>query len=85
MDALNGYHSFPFAEEDRHLTTVLTPWGCFHYCVVPHGYLAAGNTYTDRYDQVTRDFPHPFTRCVDDALPSTNSTLCGLLISYPHR
>ena len=66
MDAWNGYHSIPLAEEERYLTTFLTLWGGLHYRVVPQGYLAAGGAYTDRYDQVTRDFPHPFTRCVDD-------------------
>ena len=73
MDAWNGYHSIPLAEEDRHLTTFLTPWGRLRYRVLPQGYLAAGDAYTHRYDQVTRDFPHPFTRCVDDCLPWTNS------------
>merc|ERR1712130_736069 len=73
MDAWNGYHSIPLAEEDRHLTTFLTPWGRLRYRVLPQGYLAAGDAYTHRYDQVTRDFPHPFMRCVDDCLPWTNS------------
>ena len=26
-DAWNGYHSVPLYEEDRHLTTFITPWG----------------------------------------------------------
>ena len=47
----------PLAEEDRHLTTFLTPWGRLRYRVLPQGYLAAGDAYTHRYDQVTRDFP----------------------------
>ena len=27
MDAWEGYHSIPIAEEDRHVTTFITPWG----------------------------------------------------------
>ena len=73
MDAWNGYHYIPLAEEDRHITTFLTLLGRLCYPVLPQGYLAAGDAYTDRYDQVTRDFPHPFTRCVDDALPWTTT------------
>ena len=69
MDAWNGYHSIPMAKEDRHLTTFLMPFGHLRYCVLPQGYRAAVDAYTDRYDQVTKDFPHPFTHCVNDCLP----------------
>ena len=27
FDAWNGYHSVPIRKEDRHLTTLITPWG----------------------------------------------------------
>ena len=62
MDGWNGYHSIPLVVEDCHLTNFLPPWGHLPYLVLPQGYLAAGDAYTDVYDQVTRDFTHPFTR-----------------------
>ena len=30
-DDWNGYHSVPIREEDRHLTTFITPWGRYRY------------------------------------------------------
>ncbi|MCG7876793.1 MAG: hypothetical protein N0C90_10735, partial [Candidatus Thiodiazotropha endolucinida] len=30
-DAWNGYHSVPICEEDRHITTFITPWGGYRY------------------------------------------------------
>ena len=66
MDAWNGYHSIPLDAEDHFMTTFLTPWGRHRYRVLPQGYLASGDAYTDRYDHVTRDYPHPHTWCVDD-------------------
>lgn len=40
FDAWNGYHSIPLDERDRHLTTFITPWGRYRYCVAPQGYIA---------------------------------------------
>ena len=34
-DAWNGYHSVPLCEEDRHITTFITPWGRYRYKVAP--------------------------------------------------
>ena len=38
FDAWNGYHSVPIREQDRHLTTFITPWGRYRYCSAPQGY-----------------------------------------------
>ena len=67
IDAWNGYHSILIREEDRHLTTFITPWGRYRYRTAPMGYLCAGDAYTHRYDQITMGFPQ-LTRCVDDSL-----------------
>ena len=67
MDAWNGYHSVRLAEEDRHLTTFLTPWGRYWYKNLPQGFLAAGDAYTARYDEITKDF-NQMEKCVDDTL-----------------
>ena len=67
LDAWNGYHSVPLQEEDRHYTTFITPWGRYRYRVAPQGYVASGDGYTRRYDEIVADFPNK-TKCVDDAL-----------------
>lgn len=66
-DAWNGYHSIPIREEDRHLTQFITPWGRYQYCTAPQGYLAAGDAYTRRYDEIIQSIPNK-TKCVDDTL-----------------
>jgi hypothetical protein len=45
-DAWNGFHSVPLAEEDRHYTTFITPWGRFRYRMAPQGTLASGDGYS---------------------------------------
>ena len=72
FDAWNGYHSIPLAEEDRHLTTFITPWGRYRYCVAPQGYIASGDAYSRRFDEFVMDFPQK-TKCVDDTLMWTHS------------
>ena len=66
-DAWNGYHSVPLHPDDRHLTTFITPWGRFRYKVAPQGFLASGDGYTRRFDEVITDVPRK-TKCVDDTL-----------------
>ena len=35
LDTWNGYHSVPIREEDKHLTTFITPWGRYRYKTTP--------------------------------------------------
>nr|XP_054762087.1 latent-transforming growth factor beta-binding protein 3-like [Lytechinus pictus] len=65
--AWNGYHSVPICQEDRHLTTFITPWGRYHYKTAPQGYIASGDGYTRRYDEIVSAIPYK-TKCVDDVL-----------------
>ena len=67
FDAWNGYHSVPIIEEDRHLTTFITPWGRYRYRTAPQGYIASGDGYTRRFNEIVSDIPKK-TKCVDDAL-----------------
>ena len=67
FDAWNGYHSVALAEEDRHYTTFITPWGQYRYLTAPQGYIASGDAYTARYDALITNIPNK-TRCIDDAL-----------------
>ena len=64
-DAWNGYHSVPIHEDDRHVTTFITPWGRYRYKVAPQGFLASGDAYTQRFDAIISDFPNK-VKCVDD-------------------
>ena len=66
-DAWNGYHSVPIREEDRHLTTFITPWGRYRYKVAPQGFIASGDGYNQRFDSVISEFPNK-VKCVDDTL-----------------
>jgi Reverse transcriptase (RNA-dependent DNA polymerase). len=51
FDARHGYWQVPLAEESRHLTTFITPWGRFRYCRDPQGFIAAGDEFNMRTDQ----------------------------------
>ena len=67
FDAWNGHHSIALDEQDRHLTTFITPWGRYRYLVAPQGYIASGDGYSRRFDEIVADVPHK-TKCVDDTL-----------------
>ena len=67
FDTWNGYHSVPIREEDRHLTTFITPWGRYRYCTAPQGYIASGDGYSGRYDEIVSTIPNK-TKCIDDTL-----------------
>ena len=67
FDAKDGYHSTLLDAEDRHFTTFITPKGRFRYRVAPQGYIASGDAYTRRFDEIVSDIPRK-TKCIDDAL-----------------
>ena len=64
-DAWNGYHSVLVREEDRHMLTFITEFGRYRYRVAPQGFVASGDGYTYRYDEILVDVPRK-TKCVDD-------------------
>ena len=66
-DAWNGYHSVPLREEDRYLTTFITPWGRYRYCVAPQGSAVSGDAYNRRYDEILGGVQRK-TKCVDDTV-----------------
>ena len=66
FDAWNGYHSTLLHEDDRHYTTFITPRGRFRYKVAPQGYIASGDGYTRRFDEIITDFPRK-VKCIDDS------------------
>ena len=71
VDAWNGYHSVPLHPDDRHFTTFITPWGRYRYKTAPQGYIASGDGYTRRYDQIITESglgSSNFKKCIDDTL-----------------
>ena len=66
-DAWHGYHSVAIREEDRSLTTFITPWGRLRYRTTPQGYKSAGDAYTHRFDKITVGVQN-IKRNVDDSL-----------------
>ena len=77
LDMWNSYHSVPIREEDRHLTCFITPWGRYRYRCVPQGAHWSNDAFTQRHDEITKDFPD-IAKCVDDAvLWARDLTLCG--------
>ena len=67
FDYWNGYHSIPLHEEDRHLTTFITPWGRYRYKTAPQGYIPSGDSYSRRCDELVSHIPNK-TKCIDDTL-----------------
>ena len=54
-------------EESQLLITFITEWGSFMYLRIPQGYLASGDVYTRRYDEVIKDIARKI-KLVDDTL-----------------
>ena len=67
FDAVDGYHSVPLDESSQPLTTFITEWGRYQYCRMPQGYLAAGDAYTRRFDEILSNLPRK-VKVVDDCL-----------------
>ena len=66
-DALNGYRLISLTKEDRYLTTFITEWGRYRYRVATLGYVASGDAYNARYDEIISEVERK-TKCVDDAM-----------------
>ena len=54
-------------EEDRYLTTFLTPWGRYRHKTDSQGYTVSGDAYTARYDRITEGVDK-MRRVIDDTL-----------------
>ena len=67
LDATDSYHSIELDEESQHLTMFITEWGRYMYLRVPQGFFAAGDIFTSRYDDVTKDIANK-VKVIDDAL-----------------
>jgi len=66
-DALHGYWQMDLAEEDRHLTTFITPHGRYYHCRGPMGFAATGDAYCLRGDLALQGITN-CVKVVDDIL-----------------
>ena len=64
---VDGYHAIALDKESQTLTNFTTEWGCYMYFCLPRGYIASGDAYTWRYDEVIKDVPRKL-KIVDDTL-----------------
>ena len=53
--------------EIQPLTVFITKWGCYMYLRLPQGYLASGDAYTRRYDELIKEVPRKI-KIFDDCL-----------------
>ena len=67
VDAVDGFHSVALDAESQPLTTFITEWGRFMYLRMPQGFVAAGDAYTRRYDEII-DGVERKVKIVDDTL-----------------
>ena len=58
LDALQGYHQVPLAEDCRHLTTFLLPQGKFRYKRGPMGLKSTNDVYCAKTDKAIKDLTH---------------------------
>ena len=73
LDAVDRYHSVPLDMESQPLTTFIMEWGRFMYLRMPQGYLASGDAYTQRYDEVIKDVTRK-VKIMDDTLLYDSNT-----------
>ncbi|XP_068204834.1 uncharacterized protein [Palaemon carinicauda] len=66
-DALYGYWQMELAEEDRHLTTFITPYGRFIHCRGPMGFAATGDAFCLRGDMALQGVQN-CVKVIDDLL-----------------
>ena len=68
LDNWNSYHLVPLdSEQDKDVTTFITPWSWFRYAVAPMGLWCSGDGFTDKMDRLFKDIER-MKRIVDDSL-----------------
>ena len=57
-DCYAGYHQILMDEDDAEKTTFITPWGVYHYRVIPFGLKNVGATYLRAMTPIFHDMIH---------------------------
>ena len=52
LDAKSGYWQIPLDKESQDLTTFMTPWARYKYLRSPMGFIATGDDYGCKTDEV---------------------------------
>ena len=73
FDAWKGYHQIELAEESKHLTTFLTPFGRFQYERAPFGINSISEHYNRRMSEELHDLPNTKKIVDDNIVYSSNS------------
>ena len=75
MDGFSGYNQIKMSDRDKEKTAFITPWGTFHYRVMPFGLKNAGATYQRAIVTLFHDLMHKEIEIyVDDMIAKTR---CG--------
>ena len=72
IDLTKGYHQIPIAEEDRHKTAVITPWGLFEFNRLPMGLANSAQAFQRLMDEVTSGLDFCYVYLDDILIASTN-------------
>ena len=72
LDAVDSYHSVELDNESQLLTTFITEWGRYMYLRVPQGFIAAGDMFTSRFDDIIAGIPRK-VKIIDDTLIHSDS------------
>ena len=78
-DSWNDYHSISIWEDDRDLTTFIKLWGRYRYRTLSRGYLAAGDAYPRRYDEIISEILDKAKVVGDTILWSSDIAECFFL------
>jgi len=57
LDTNSGFWQIPLAEKSRHLTTFLTPFGCFCFNKMPFGISSAPEHFQKRMNEILSGLP----------------------------
>ncbi|KAL5576142.1 hypothetical protein UlMin_017841 [Ulmus minor] len=76
MDGFSGYNQIKMAPEDAEKTAFRTPFGNFHYVVMPFGLKNAGATYQRAMTAIFHDMIHDFVEdYVDDLVVKSRKAI----------
>ena len=77
MDATSAYWCIPLHPDSREITAFSTPWGLFHWPVMPFGLMNAGSVYFHFIAKVLEEGgtdPEKTSSYLDDAIIGTKDT-----------
>ena len=83
LDAVDGYHAIKLDEESQWITMFITQWGRYIFLRMPQGYLASGDAYTRRFDEITKDIKRK-VKIIDDTLLYDNTIEAAFFATWDY-